>query len=128
MRHLLTILVLWTQGYLFAPELMRLPTLLAHYLEHLDVEGAVGFEHFLALHYNSDSHDAQAPDEHDDLPFHHHHGAAIDPCCMKLITTDPTTALSFPKAMMDREPVVPPKDDPLSGFRSTLLQPPRQLA
>lgn len=128
MRHLITIVVFWTQGYLFAPELMQLPLLLSHYLEHRESDSGIGFEEFLVLHYSDHDHEAELPGEHDQLPFHHHHGAALDHCCLKLITSDPPPPVSFPDALLDREPVVPPKGGPLSGFLSTLLQPPRSLA
>lgn len=56
MRHLITIVVVWTQGYLFAPELLQLPALFIHYQEHRDLNEAIGFEEFLVLHYSDHDH------------------------------------------------------------------------
>jgi hypothetical protein len=128
MRHLITIVVLWTQGYLFAPELLQLPALFIHYQEHRDLNEAIGFEEFLVLHYSDHDHGAEPPREHDQLPFHHHHGAAIDHCCLKLVSSEPERPVSFPDAATVREQVELPKDGPLPGFLRTLLQPPRLLA
>lgn len=125
MRHVITIVVLWTQGYLFAPEFMQLPALFIHYLEHRASDEAIDFEQFLALHYSDHDHTAEQPGEHDELPFHHHHGAALDHCCLKLVSSDPERPVSFPDAASAHEPIDPPKDSPLPGFLSTLLQPPR---
>lgn len=123
-----TIVVLWTQGYHFAPELMQLPALFIHYQEHRASNESIGFQQFLVLHYTDDDHEAVLPGEPDHLPLHQHHGAAINQCCLKLVTAEPARLVSFPDASSVHVPIDLPKDGPLPGFLSTLLQPPRLRA
>lgn len=121
-------LILWIQGYLFAPELIKLPALVAHFLEHRSEQPGLDLEGFLALHYDDAGHEESGHHDHEDLPFHHHHGTALDQCCPKLIAGGPIAAVSFPEEQGIRMTVPLPDDDLLAGFRSALLQPPRPLA
>ncbi len=128
MRFLATALILWVQGYLFAPELIKLPALVAHFLEHRAEQPGLDLEGFLALHYSQLAHAKEDHQEHEDLPFHHHHGTALDQCVIKLIASEGPAPVSFPEELGGRLAIPLPDDDLSAGFRSAMLQPPRPLA
>ncbi|MCA0333204.1 MAG: hypothetical protein LCH44_04570 [Bacteroidetes bacterium] len=46
-------------------ELLKLPVLIQHYMEHEDLQGDISFFDFLKEHYNN-------PEAHPDIPNHHH--------------------------------------------------------
>jgi len=128
MRFIATALILWVQGYLFAPELIKLPALVAHFLEHRSGEPGLDLDGFLALHYSDLEHQEEDHQEHEDLPFHHHHGTALDQCGTKLIASEAPAPVSFPEEQGARVAFPLPNDDLSAGFRSAPLQPPRSLA
>jgi hypothetical protein len=128
MRFFATALILWVQGYLFAPELIKLPAMWAHYLEHREVAPGLDLEGFLAMHYTDLEHQEDGHHDHEDLPFHHHHGSSLDQCSTKLIAVEEVAPVSFPEEQGDRLVVALPDDDLSAGFRRALLQPPRPLA
>ncbi len=122
------VLLVWVQLYLFAPELMKLPMLVLHFNEHRSVEEDLTFAGFLDLHYADNGHEEADHEGHESLPFHHHHGAALDACVCKVWTSDPKVEVSFPQLMGDR-PQGPPEDGSRSqGHPSAPFQPPRALA
>lgn len=128
-RVMLRVVVLiWVQCYLFAPELMKLPMLVAHYQEHQTLEEELTLSAFLDLHYADHGHEATDHEDHESLPFHHHHGANIDGCTCKVWSAGPTAVVSFPHTMGDR-PQVPSADGARSqGHPSARFQPPRTQA
>jgi hypothetical protein len=128
MRLLATALILWVQGYLFAPELIKLPALVAHFLEHRTEQPGLDLGGFLVLHYSDLGHQEDDHEGHEDLPFHHHHGTALDQCGTKLIASEAPAPVSFPQEHGRHIAVPLPPDDLSEGFRSALLQPPRPLA
>jgi hypothetical protein len=128
MRLFATALILWIQGYLFAPELIKLPALWAHYLEHRAHDPALDLEGFLSLHYSDLGHQEDGHHDHEDLPYHHHHGSALDQCGTKLISGEHPAPVSFPMEQGHRMAIPLPGADLSAGFRSALLQPPRPLA
>ncbi len=122
------VLLVWVQLYLFAPELMKLPMLVLHFNEHRSVEEDLTFAGFLDLHYADNGHEEADHEGHESLPFHHHHGAALDACVCKVWTSDPKVEVSFPKLIGDR-PQGPPEDASRSpGHPPAPFQPPRALA
>jgi len=51
-------------------QLFKLPVLIHHYLEHLEVDGQKSFADFLAEHYASEiNHPDDAHSDHENLPF-----------------------------------------------------------
>lgn len=122
-------IVLWVQGSIVSPDLARLPALFMHFLRHRTEQPGLDPLAFLAAHYGARAEAEREQPGHDMLPFHHHHHEAMaDHCEIKLITTDPSPAVSFPDASNTRSHVPLPDDGVSSGFRSSLLQPPRPLA
>lgn len=128
MRLLATALILWVQGYLFSPELIKLPALWLHFVEHRAEQPDLDLGSFLAMHYEDAAHQEGDHDGHESLPFHHHHGAALDQCGTKLIAGEPVPAVSFPQLSGALVHADIAADDPMAGFRTALLQPPRARA
>jgi hypothetical protein len=128
-RKVLQMVVLvWVQLYLFAPELMKLPMLVAHYQEHHNGAAELTLAAFLDLHYADNGHEEADHEGHESLPFHHHHGTSLDACACKVWTSDPPTPVSFPELFGDH-PQGPPADASRSpGHPSAPFQPPRVLA
>lgn len=120
--------ILWVQGYLVSPDLMKLPLLFAHFMEHQAAAERLDFDAFIALHYDNDDHETQDHRSHENLPFHHHHGAAMDQHFTKVIAPAPLRPVSF-AALSARKAIALPVDkDLLAGHHPELLRPPRALA
>ena len=120
--------ILWVQGFLVSPDLMKLPLLFAHYLEHQASGEELEIDAFIALHYANDEHQAADHNGHENLPFHHHHGAAIDQHMAKVIASDPLRPVSFPALCARKAIALPVDEDVLAGHHPELLRPPRTLA
>ncbi|MBK9177455.1 MAG: hypothetical protein IPM46_14205 [Flavobacteriales bacterium] len=118
--------ILWVQGFLVSPDLVKLPLLFAHFFEHQASDEELDLSSFIALHYASEEH--QAEDGHENLPFHHHHGAAVDQHMAKVIGSDPLRPVSFPTLSARKAITVPVDEDLLAGHQSELLRPPRTRA
>ena len=121
-------ILLWVQAYLLGPELLKLPLLITHFVEHRTGEEDLSFSHYLENHYADLSHEEDCDNEHGDLPYHHHHGASTDQCTIKLYDSDPVNAVSF--SPLIARSATPITIDPglLSGHNTELLRPPRTLA
>lgn len=128
MRSMGLIIIVWVQGYLFAPELIKLPMLWMHFDEHHESDPFMGFGDFLALHYGNESHEDADHQGHQGLPFHHHHGATSDGCVMKVWFGDALRQVSFPEEAGQLAVAIPKDDELLGGHMSELLRPPRPLA
>jgi hypothetical protein len=122
------VMLAWVQLYLFAPELMKLPMLVAHYQEHRSSADELTLKAFLDLHYADNGHEEADHEGHESLPFHHHHGTGMDACACKVWTSAPRAVVSFPQLLGDR-PQGPPEDGTRSqGHPPAPFQPPRALA
>jgi hypothetical protein len=54
-------------------DIVRLPTLAAHYFHHKLAEKHIPFTDFIADHYTDHEHHDEDQDNHNNLPFHNHH-------------------------------------------------------
>lgn len=122
------LLILWVQGFLVSPDLMKMPMLFAHFLEHQETADDLDLSDFLALHYANDDHQAEDHEGHENLPFHHHHGAALDQHVTKVLGSEPARPVSFPELTARVATALPLDDDLLAGHHAELLRPPRVLA
>lgn len=127
-RGLIVFPIVWIQGFLVSPDLLKLPLLFAHFLEHQASGEDLDFSTFIALHYADDEHQTQDPRNHENLPFHHHHGAALDQHVAKVIASEPFRAVSFPALSARTAIALPTDEDLLAGHHPELLRPPRTLA
>lgn len=124
-----TFLLLWVQAHLVSPELLKLPMLFGHFVEHCQEDGGdTDFLGFLAAHYLDKSHAESDDKGHHDLPFHHHHGMVVDQAVVKIPGSEPLRAVSFPEVAAKPAIPLPASGAPMSGHAGTLLQPPRPLA
>ena len=121
-------LLAWVQLYMLGPELTKLPMLLMHYQEHCTDDGPLSFSAFLDLHYSERGHDKADHKGHENLPFHHHHGCVVDHCSLKVYTSDPAPAVSFPALVAKSYMGLLVDDAELSGHPRIVLQPPKSLA
>lgn len=122
-----TLVLVWVQAYLLGPEMTKLPLLFLHYQEHLAENEALDFNSFLALHYTDTDHEGSDRSDHQNLPFHHHHGTAADQCVAKVWMSDPVPVVSFPELLGKRFIGGLTNDAELAGHARGLLQPPRSL-
>ncbi|MBK6343386.1 MAG: hypothetical protein IPF41_12555 [Flavobacteriales bacterium] len=107
---------------------MRLPILFVHYLEHKADSEDLDLASFIALHYTDEEHHAQDHSGHENLPFHHHHGAGMDHASSNVFANEPLRQVSFP-ALSALSPIALPYDqDVLAGHHPELLRPPRAQA
>jgi hypothetical protein len=120
--------ILWVQGVLVSPDLMKLPLLFVHYLEHKAASEDLDMAAFIALHYANDDHQTEDHGNHEKLPFHHHHGAALDQQIQKLLVDDAFRSVSFPVLSSRKAVVLPVNKDLLAGHHPELLRPPRTKA
>lgn len=120
--------ILWVQGFLVSPDLMKLPLLFAHYFEHQATAEELDLATFIALHYSNDDHQAEDHSGHENLPFHHHHGTAVDQQVAKVIASDPLRLVSFPSLSALKAIALPVDKDLLAGHHPELLRPPRTQA
>ena len=107
---------------------MKLPQFFAHYLEHQATGEDLDLSSFIALHYANAEHQSEDHKGHENLPFHHHHGAALDQPVSKVIVSDPSRAVSFPTLSARRAIPIVVDEDLLAGHHPELLRPPRPLA
>lgn len=127
-RILFLLPILWVQGFLVSPDLMRIPLLFVHFMEHKASSEDLDLASFIALHYADDEHRAQDHSDHENLPFHHHHGAGMDQASAKVLANEPLRQVSFP-ALSALSPIALPFDqDVLAGHHPELLRPPRTSA
>ncbi|MBK6370544.1 MAG: hypothetical protein IPF64_12190 [Flavobacteriales bacterium] len=119
--------ILWLQGFLVSPDLVKLPILFAHFLEHQATSEELDLTSFIALHYADEEHQADDHDRHENLPFHHHHGAVVDQHFAKMMASDPQRHLRSTPSMLS---TVALRVDMglLAGHHSEPLHPPRTLA
>lgn len=120
--------ILWVQGFLVSPDLMKVPMLFAHFLEHRATAEDLDLSAFLALHYANDAHQEADHDGHENLPLHHHHGATIDQHATKVLGSEPMRPVSFPELTARVATALPLDDDLLAGHQAELLRPPRTRA
>ncbi|MGV3636749.1 MAG: hypothetical protein ACO1NQ_03785 [Flavobacteriales bacterium] len=120
--------ILWVQGFLVSPDLLKIPVLVAHYFEHQATTEGLDLSGFLALHYANDDHQAADHDGHENLPFHHHHGAAVDHHTTQVLGSEPMRPVSFPELSARVATALPEDDDLLAGHQAELLRPPRTRA
>ena len=120
--------IIWVQANLLGPELLKLPLLIMHYQEHLAEDDALDFNGFLTLHYANTGHEESDRTDHENLPFHHHHGAALDQSVTKVLMSDPLPTVSFPELMGAHAVGLVADDAELAGHARGLLRPPKSLA
>ncbi len=120
--------ILWVQGFLVSPDLMKFPLLVAHFLEHQASDEKLDLGTFIVLHYADSEHQTEDHSNHENLPFHHHHGAAVDHSPAKVLATDPPRQVSFPALTALSAITLPVDGDLLSGHYSALRRPPKALA
>ncbi len=121
-RTLSTILFALAYAVLLVPDIVHVPTLIGHYLEHQERTPDLGVVDFLALHYADKEHEANGDEDHGQLPFHHHHTAADAPPPMVMAPL-PQVPMSMPA--VPRVPAVDVQEHPLAGHAYGLIQPPR---
>lgn len=123
---LIAMLVMWVQAYLFGPELMRVPGLISHYIEHCDEEQGLTFSSFIAEHYSDAGRDDDGDPNHAGLPYHHHNGSVDNGQTPVYIAQDPH-ASELDEASGTSIPILPSQADILPGHTSGLIQPPRSI-
>lgn len=128
MRWLSVSLVVFVQLYVLNPELVKLPMLFVHFVEHQHEEGDLSFEAFLYEHYSESEHHRSGHMGHESLPFHHHHGMLVDHAEGKILSADPPATVSFPEEYAASPSPLRGTVDPLMGHLAELLRPPRSLA
>jgi hypothetical protein len=121
------IVLFWVQAYLLGPELLKLPALVMHYVEHCTEEEELGFMTFLDLHYADPDHQENGDDDHEQLPYHHHHGA-VDCCGAPVYLAQSIRSLVVPASSLPPVGPLPTEEELLSGHTRGLIQPPRVLA
>lgn len=103
-------------------QLLRLPLLVEHYLEHRKTHQDLGVGEFLMIHY-SQQHQEGANDRDQQLPFKTHHE------CAKLFSfaapLNKPVALNVPTCLESENLAEPTAGILSSGFRSMIWQPPR---
>jgi hypothetical protein len=82
------LLIILTSIHLFGnteiSQLLRIPNLIHHYLEHCRLEPGIGFTQFLSMHYGGND-GTSADDEKDQqLPCHNPHHNSLSVVCFKL--------------------------------------------
>lgn len=121
--HILLLLVFVFSGTEFG-QLLRLPLLVQHYLEHKSKHQDLGIGEFLMIHY-SQQHQEGANDTDDQLPFKSHHE------CTKLFSfaapLNNPIALNAPACLESEDCAVAETGMVSSGFRSMIWQPPRAI-
>jgi len=120
--------ILWVQGFLVSPDLMKLPLLFAHFLEHTATGEELDLTSFIALHYADEDHQTEDHGDHENLPFHHHHGAALDQHVSKVMANEPMRPVSFPALSALSAIALSLDQDLLAGYHPELLRPPRTQA
>lgn len=120
------ILLCWVQAYLLGPELLKLPALVLHYAEHCAEEEELGFMTFLDLHYADREHQANGDDDHEQLPYHHHHGTA-DCYGSQVFFAHLNGTFIVPISTSGVKVPFPTEQDLLTGYTRALIQPPRAL-
>ena len=53
-------------------DIVRLPVLVAHFLQHTHTDNHIHFTEFIADHYSDHEHHDKDHDNHNNLPFHNH--------------------------------------------------------
>lgn len=125
-RTILIVLVtMWVQAYLLGPELMKIPVLVSHYIEHCDDEEGLSFSSFIAEHYTDAGDTEDGDHDHEGLPYHHH-GQTDGGHAPAFIENDPH-ASELGGASSKSIPVLPSEEDILPGHTRGLIQPPRSI-
>ena len=105
-------------------ELLKLPVLVQHYMEHEDLQDGISFIDFLKEHYIN-------PDSHPDIPHHHH-----DNLPLKTLNGHSTPIVNFcskPQVVFERhffeveKTNIPSyqKGNYINNYLSQIWQPPR---
>lgn len=117
-------ILLWVQAYLLGPELLKLPLLIGHYVEHSIEEEDLTFSRFLEEHYAGLGHEEDCDTEHEGLPYHHHHGS-VDGGVAPLFIAQTMRSVSVGQGALKAMASLPSEADLLPGHTRGLIQPPR---
>lgn len=126
MKRIIAIFFLFTFISANTPfgEVIKLPALIHHYLEHEQLQGNISFLSFLKEHYTN-------PGSHPDLPHHHH-----DNLPLKSLNVHSTSVVNFcskPQVVFERhffevdKTNIPSyqKGNYINNYLSQIWQPPR---
>ena len=103
-------------------QLLKLPNLFAHYLEHHRINPGISFSQFLTMHYGGDDGTDADNDRDNQLPCHDFHHATINTICYQLQETPVVSNLRLPARdhyqllLLNQE---------IPGYTATLYRPPR---
>ncbi|MBL7811885.1 MAG: hypothetical protein JNL57_06640 [Bacteroidetes bacterium] len=103
-------------------QLVRLPVLLHHYLEHQEKNENTGFGEFLSLHYLEDTQDKDLHHDHERLPFKSQH--ILVPCVQHASAIQQLN-LCEPHLAVKQVPAIPQDDIYAAPFSGKIWQPPR---
>jgi hypothetical protein len=117
-------ILLWVQAYLLGPELLKLPMLVGHYVEHSIDEEDLSFSSFLEEHYAGLGHEEDCDTEHEDLPYHHHHNS-VDGGMIHVFIAQSVRSVSIGQNAPKEIAALPSEADLLPGHTRGLIQPPR---
>lgn len=109
-----------------ADQLIRLPRLLEHYLEHRSENASLGFDEFLYLHFvATGSHQHDSP-EHAKLPFSGNHSCQAQHEFIKFQTRRQATDFSQTCASCTSELLIPRNtSQQLPAFHTDIWNPPK---
>lgn len=105
-------------------QLLKLPNLFSHYLQHHSINPDVGFIDFIVMHYIIDDDGSLADNQEDDqLPFHNFNYQHSFVQTLSHLVKFNFINLNLP--VQSEIFVVTPQKELLTGYASLLLQPPR---
>lgn len=87
---LITYSLIFLLGSVSFSELFKLPVLIVHYVEHVDMDNQMTFTDFVMLHYHDDSQHKDEHREHRKLPFKSAlpQITAVEPVCHTFLIED----------------------------------------
>lgn len=108
-------------------QLLKLPVLVEHYLEHRERDSHISFSDFIGMHYTSeDSHDADY-DQDMKLPFKSHHCCTVFSSGAFIAVTESfDLTIHIQPGSLVHHPL--PSINLPSGIQSGIWQPPKQLS
>ena len=96
MKKLKIISLLLSALFLFPHELflepLKFPSLVQHYFACKEKEQNMGFVPFILIHYTDNEHHTKDHEEHNELPFCHHHSAE---CIQSIVQFQPVAYTHF---------------------------------
>lgn len=107
-----------------AHELLKVPHLISHYIQHKEDRSETSLANYLHEHYCHDHEDHDQDEHHDNgcLPFQGNHSCGS---CMSSVFFQGNTTFNLKPAGENADSFIPTEENAISSYHANIWQPPK---